>query len=123
MPSSTNPLKNSFLFIIIVVIDITIIQIFRYFTPVIVPLRFGFYFLVIASSIYIFYTIINPKNPLKTGLLLSLVCFAIALSESYILHVLIEKGSYKTMYLIPSSFALILPTIMAWIYKITRRKY
>lgn len=84
-------LKNAGLFILLVILDIAVIQVFRYFTPRIIPLRLGFIFLVISLSILLYYLITKPREPIKTGLILSGTCFLIALVESYIVHVVIMK--------------------------------
>ena len=114
-------IKDAGLFILIVIIDIAIIQLFRFITPRIVMLRLSFIFLVITVSIFIFYYSTKPKNIIRTGIIYSLVCFVIALFESYIVHVIIEKGQYRMLYLIPSSFALILPFVIAVVYKTLNR--
>ena len=113
----TSIVKTVGLFILFVIVDITLIQLFRFITPLIVILRLGIYFLVIAGSIYLYYVIIKPKNPIKLGIIFSIICFAIALLEAFIVHIVIEGGQFELIYLIPSSFALILPFIIAVIYK------
>ncbi len=110
-------IKNTILFICLVIADIAIIQFFRFITPVIIMLRLSFYFIVISVSIFVYYYLTKPKNIIRTGIIFSIICFIIALSESYIVHVLIEKGHYRLLYLIPSSFALVLPFLIAIIFK------
>lgn len=115
-------LKNTGLFLLLVIADIAIIQLFRIITPRIALLRLSFYFLVIAASLFVYYSLTKPKNIIRTGLLLSLLCFLIALFESFVVHVIIGKGQYSLFYLIPSSFALVLPFIIAIIYKAQLKK-
>ena len=114
-------LKNIGIFILLVFFDIAIIQIFRYLTPRIVFLRLGFIFIVLTISIYLFYVITKPANPVKTGIIFSIICFIIALTESYIVHIIIEKTPYKLLYLLPGSFALVLPILLGYIYKKMKR--
>jgi hypothetical protein len=114
---SNTLLRNMGLFIFLVVIDITLIQLFRHFTPFIIPLRLGFVFLVIAGSILVYYIIIKPSKPIKTGAILSIISFLFALCESYIFHVVIEHNQYQLLYLLPSSFALILPFLLSVVYR------
>jgi hypothetical protein len=115
-------LKNTGLFVLLVVLDITAIQVFRYFTPMIIPLRLGFYFAVIAFSLFLFFHISKPKNPVKTGLVLSFVCFTVALLESFTVHVLIGHESYRPIFLLPCGFALTLPLIVGVIYQLTKNR-
>jgi hypothetical protein len=111
-------LKNAGLFFLFVIADIAIIQVFRLITPKIALLRLSFYFLVIAGSLFVYYFLTKPENFIRTGIFLSLVCFMVALIESYIVHVIIGKGHYMLIYLIPASFALVLPFVIAILYKI-----
>jgi hypothetical protein len=108
--------KNAGLFILVVAIDIILIQLFRHFTPLIVPLRLSFVFVVIAVSIMLYYIIIKPERSVFAGLILSIICFAVALCESYIIHVVVEHGKYRLLFLLPSCFALVLPFFLSIVY-------
>jgi hypothetical protein len=91
-------------------------------TPMIIPLRLSIIFVVFTVSIFVYYSIIKPANILKAGLILSIVAFAVALIESYVMHVYILKTGYRWMYLLPSAFALVLPFLIALLYKGMRKK-
>lgn len=106
-------LRNLAFYSLVVALDVTIIQLFRYFTPVIIWLRLGFIFIVLSASVYVFYVITKPQDANKAGVIYSLFSFGIALAESYLVHVVIEHGNYKLLYLLPSSFALLLPFLLA----------
>jgi hypothetical protein len=115
-------LKHAGLFILLVVLDVAVIQVFRHFTPLIIPLRLGFYFAVIAFSLFLFFRLSKPKNPVKTGLVLSLVCFTIALLESFAVHVLIGREPYRMIFLVPCGFALALPLIVGFIVQLKQNR-
>ena len=105
------------IFVLFVCCDVAVIHLFSHFTPLIVPLRLGFVFVVITGSVLAFYCIVKPDNPLETGVVLSAVCFIFALCESYGVHVMIERGRYQALYLLPSCFALVIPFVLSVVYK------
>jgi len=109
--------KNVGLFLFLIVIDIGLIHLFRHFTPLIIPLRLGFVFVVIAVSITVYFIMIKPLKPVRTGIIISLIGFVIALCESFIVHVIVEHGHYRLFYLLPSSFALVLPFAISVLYQ------
>jgi hypothetical protein len=109
--------KNVGLFILLVVIDIVAIHLFRHFTPLIIPLRLGFVFVVISISIMVYFVMTKPLKPVRAGVVISLIGFIIALGESYIVHVIVEHGHYRLLYLLPSSFALVLPFAQSVLYQ------
>jgi hypothetical protein len=111
-------IQETGVYIGLIALDIFIIQLFRHLTPVIVWLRLGFIFVVISSSIYLFYVLVKPEKPFKAGVFYGILSFMVALTESYLVHVIIEKGHYRPLYLLPSSFALLLPVLLAAIYRV-----
>jgi hypothetical protein len=110
-------IKEAGLFVAMIMADIGLIQLFRHVTPLIIPLRIGFVFAVIAASIMAYYWMIKPVHPVHTGSILSLACGTIALCEAYIVHVVIEKTQFRMLFLLPCSFGLVLPFALSFVYQ------
>lgn len=111
-----NLLKMILLFLLMILVDFFIIQGMRFITPKIFMLRIFIIFGVIFASLLTYYHLIKPKNINQFSLILSISCFIAAVTESLIIHVLIEKSDYQIINLVPAVIALLLPFVVGMIY-------